>query len=132
MTRPVLVFALTLFISCSSIGDFEQRTDLEVTQASEKIDRTDTRAFGEGEYSIVFKTTPKQIETWLNGKPPWDNPRWTNGPIPHKLGIACQFNFPNRVGVTGSADGAKSYSGDKELEQLLNDSATYYAFRFDC
>ena len=132
MTRPVFIFALALLLGCSNVGDFERRTKLEVADSPEKVVSTDTHAFGEGEYRIVFKTTSKQIQMWLNGKPPWGNPRWTKGPIPHKLGIACQFNFPDRVAVAGPMEGSGSYSGDKDLERLYNDTTTYYAFRFDC
>lgn len=112
--------------------EFEKRTGLELSDSTINLKETDTYFPHEGEYSIVFRTSPHQIETWLKSRPPWKNQNWRRGQIPHEVGMQCQFNFPDRVGVSSFRDGTKSYTGDKDLENLLNDSTNYYVFREDC
>jgi len=133
--KHYLLIALILFTGCHAddrMAEFQNRTGLKLTDSTFNLAGADTYFPHEGEYSIVFKTTPSQIEAWLKNTPPWGNEHWTVGPIPHEIGIACQFSFSDRVGVGISRDGKKSYSGDKNLESLLNDNTNYYVFREDC
>jgi hypothetical protein len=136
MMRNITIVFLVFFSSCSSTVDkkaeFQKRTSLIIEDSIFNIGGADTYFPHEGEYSIVFKTTEHQIKKWLTNNPPWNNATWSVGQIPHEIGIACQFNFPERVGVGSNQDGKKSYSGNKDLEKLLNDTTNYYAFRKDC
>lgn len=133
MTRYLFIIAIIVSgcLPFGHKGEFQARTGLEPGAAFDVV-ATDTYFAGEGEYSIVFRTTQEQIDTWLKNNPPWKNERWRTGQVPHQIGICCQFNFPERVAVSGSKESGQTYRGDKDLEQLLNDTTNYYVFREDC
>jgi len=131
----IYLTVLILFTSCFPSNpqrEFQRRTGLLISDSTFNVDSQDTYFPHEGEYSIVFKTTESQITKWLEARPPWNNLTWHKGQIPHQIGIACQFNFPERVGVTTNRNGKKYYNGDKDLEDLLNDTTNYYSYREDC
>jgi len=128
----IVIIVLTGCVADDSKTEFQKRTGLQFSDVAQNIKETDTYFPHEGEYSIVFKTTQSQIDSWLKGNPPWGNLHWRIGQIPHEVGMQCQFNFSDRVGVSSYSDGRKVYSGDKELENLLNDTTNYYVFREDC
>jgi hypothetical protein len=134
MTRyfSILFILITGCFTDNPKLEFQKRTGLRLADSTFNLANTDTYFPHEGEYSIVFKTTQSQIEAWLKDSPPWNNKNWRTGQIPHGVGIACQFNFPGRVGVATTQDGRKIYSGDKKLEQLLNDTTNNYVYREDC
>jgi len=126
---------MILLVSCFPSDpkkEFERRTDLVISDSIFNIDSRNTYFPHEGEYSIVFKTTDSQIRKLLVTTPPWTNLTWHKGQIPHQIGIACQFNFPERVGVGTNLNGKKEYIGNKDLENLLNDTTNYYCYREDC
>jgi hypothetical protein len=135
MRYQIYLTVLILFASCfpdNPKKEFQQRTGLLISDSTFNVDSRDTYFPHEGEYSIVFKTTESQIRKWLDTTPPWNNSTWLKGQIPHEIGIACQFNFPERVGVGGSQNDKRVYIGDKDLENLLNDTTNYYSYREDC
>lgn len=119
-------------VSRNKEDKFEQITGLNISDTVVFIKKTDTYFPFEGEYSLVFKTTKKQIEKWVKGKPAWGNEIWNKGQIPFDIGMSVQFNFQEGVSVASNQDEKKFYSGDKELEKLLNDSTNYYVFKEDC
>jgi hypothetical protein len=111
---------------------FEDITGLNISDSVSFITKKDTYFVFEGEYSLVLKTTKKQIKKWINERPPWDNKSWNKGPIPFDIGIGVQFNFKDGVARVTNEDGKEFYSGDTDLETLLNDSTSYYVFKEDC
>jgi len=135
----ILLLNLTIFASCFQKSkdiklndDFINRTGLKFIDSAYNIENRNTYSFNEGEYSLVFKITKSQLNAWLNSTPPWENRIWTKGPIPHEIGIACQFNFPDRVGVGTDKRGIEDYYGDENLKRLLNDSTNFFTVREDC
>ena len=111
---------------------FEKRTGLSISDSISNIDVNDNYELLEGEFSIVFKTSESQINSWLSGKPPWNNIKWHKGQIPHKLGVSVKFNFADRVGLGIYDNGESIYLGDKDLVKLLNDTTNYYSYVEDC
>ncbi|QDW25926.1 hypothetical protein FFJ24_014290 [Pedobacter sp. KBS0701] len=133
--RQYLYILFFFLSSCSSSEPktvFEERTGLSISDSISNIKVTDNYELQEGEFSIVFKTTESQINSWLNSSPPWNNLKWHKGQIPPGIGIATQFNFPERVGLATNDDGKTTYFGDENLIKLLNDTTNYYSYVEDC
>ncbi|SFA59886.1 hypothetical protein SAMN04488511_12419 [Pedobacter suwonensis] len=133
--RQYLYILFFLLSSCSSSDPkaiFEDRTGLSISDSISNVKATDNYELLEGEFSIVFKTTQSQINSWLKGSPPWNNLKWHKGKIPPEIGVAAQFNFPERVGLEASDDGEATYFGDENLIKLLNDTTNYYSYVEDC
>jgi hypothetical protein len=133
----VLILSITTLLqSCwqreNMKQEFERKTGLTVVGSFLELPNNSDSFPHEGEHSIVFQTTEKQFSDWLAIKAPWNIGKWKKGSIPHNIGIACQFGFKNRVGVSTDSTGRKHYTGNKDLERLLNDTALYYAYRIDC
>ena len=131
------IYTLILFflLSCSANDPkrvFEDRTGLTLNEPGSQFVVTDTYELTEGEFSIVFKTSDTQIKSWLKGNPPWNNRSWHRGKIPVNIGLACQFNFPDRVWGAGPDDSDMAYYGDKSLVKLLSDTTNYYSYVEDC
>lgn len=70
---------------------FETRTGLKVTDTIFNIIENDTYFPHEGEYSLVFSTTSKQINYWITNESPWGK-EWKDGPIPHHI-MNCNFGL---------------------------------------
>ncbi|WP_207420260.1 hypothetical protein [Desertivirga brevis] len=135
MQLHILIIS-TLFLSACFSDDpkstFAERTGLTISESTSNLVVTDGYAFLSGEYSIVFRTTNSQIKKWLASAPPWNNGRWHKGSIPHNIGVACQFNFKERVGLVETEKGEKWYYGDDDLSKLLNDTTNYFSYVEDC
>lgn len=133
MIRCIFVCTILLLLACNSPRHrFEKSTGLTIKAPVLYFLAKDTYGIIEGEYSVVLKTTKDQIDQWLKNTPPWENRKWSKGPVPAELGANAQFNFPRRVGYGIDRDGKTVYSGDKNLAALLNDPATYYVFKELC
>lgn len=130
------LYILFFFLSGCSSSDpktvFEERTGLSISDSISNIRVTDSYELLEGDFSIVFKTTKSQINSWLNNSPPWKNLKWHKGQIPPEIGIAVRFNFPEGVASVSSDNGKNTYFGDENLIKLLNDTTNYYSYVEDC
>ena len=129
----LLILVLSSCYSSDPKVIFEERTGLSVRDSISNIVETDGYEFNEGEYSIVFKTTDSQIKSWVDDRPPWENNKWHRGQIPHGIGIAVKFNFPEGTGSSTDDRGITRYEiGDENLIKLLNDTTNYYSYVEDC
>lgn len=133
--RQYILLLILVLSSCSSNDPkviFEDRTGLSISDSINNIKVTDNYELNEGEFSIVFKTTEAQINSWLNSRPPWNNVQWYKGQIPHKIGVAVHFNFPEGVGYGTDDNGKSFYDDNNDLTKLFNDTTNYYSYVEDC
>ena len=101
-------------------SDFTQRTGLPWPLTAEVLSVGDTHGgwLGDGEFHLVFKADRAVLEYWLAKQPPWGQPTWQTGPVPHEIGMHCSFgtkHFP----APKFGDGPTEYLGDTEIEQVL-------------
>ncbi len=133
--RQYIYLLILVLSSCSSSDPktvFEERTGLSIRDSIYNVKVTDNYELQEGEFSIVFKTNDTQIKSWQNSRPPWNNVKWHKGQIPHHIGIAVHFNFPEGVGYGTDDNGKSFYDEDNDLTKLFNDTTNYYSYVEDC
>ncbi len=85
---------------------------------------------GDGEFYVVFDADEATIQKWLEGPAPWGG-NWRHGPIPGEAGIHCSFGTSG-VSWGGVVGKPSSYSGDKELVDLLSSTSVIFAARERC
>ena len=132
MKTLTFLSCLLFLLSCqNTVTEFKKDTGLSVSEPIEEVYTKDTYGIWEGEYSIVFKTTPSQIQNWIASSPPWNAEKWQHGAIPYEMGGGrSKFYFSDGVGWAGNK--YVSFANNEELLQMLNDTSNYFISKERC
>jgi hypothetical protein len=114
---------------------FKKCTDLNINDTIYNIKETDTYFPLEGEYSLVFNTTEKQINEWIKNKPPWNNKKWQKGPRPYNV-LNCNFGLGGtgryiKTDTKGNVDTVYT-NKNKLFGFLTKDNFIYVSREFCC
>ncbi|MCH2197390.1 MAG: hypothetical protein MK081_01295 [Flavobacteriales bacterium] len=69
---------------------FAKTTVLTVSSPLDVIKENDSYFTPEGEYALIFKTSPAQIERWLKAQPTQLS-KWHTGSVNCQIGFHCSF-----------------------------------------
>jgi len=72
-------------------GEFTEYTQIPFPSAAKIIAAGDTHGgfHGDGEFYLVFDADKSEIARWLDLAPPWNQPEWRSGPVPHEISGHC-------------------------------------------
>jgi hypothetical protein len=125
-----------IFCSCSLEKSEEEYfttvTGLEITDSIQIISESDSYYIGEGEYSLIFKTSKNQIEKWISEKPPWGLGEWQRDTVDFNIGFHCSFGTQEGSPSLSTTNGTTNYSGNDEAIKILSDTNNHYSFQEIC
>lgn len=135
--KAIFSILLTLVITSCSINQsdeeyFTRVTGLKITEPIEIIDKSNSYVMGDGEYSIIFKTSEQQIMKWISNKPPWSLDDWKRGTVDHDIGFHCSFGNSDGSPSISSINDITKYSGHSEVIEILTDSNNYFSYEERC
>ncbi|QDT81131.1 hypothetical protein Mal35_46090 [Gimesia maris] len=108
-------------------ADFTHYTGLAWPAAAQVVSAGDIWLdfVGDGEFHLVFDTDHATLEQWLTEAPPWEQLKWTGGPVPDEISWQAGFGVKG-MNADPAGGGPDHKISEVEYQSVYESKQTWY------